>query len=184
MARQYLNLVYLTVIGAQLFGMLGELSPQPPPYAELILTMSTTALDLVAFYPKSLWEQPSSPLHFLVSLRDTYVSLSSDPFFSSPTHEPWFEAFLYIEVFAQFPLAVYLVSKLASASATSGRTELAALAFGCLTGMGSVTCCFHLVHVGEDVVSAEKKAMLLYGEYLPFAVIRKSRPSRKCNSSC
>lgn len=42
--------------------------------------------------------------------------------------------------------------------------------------MGSVVCCFHLVQLGEDVVSVEKKAMLLYGEYLPFAIIRKSEP--------
>lgn len=123
-------------------------------------------------YPKFLWEQPSAPLHFLVSLRELYVSLSSDPFFASSTHEPWFEGFLYIEALAQFPLAVYLVSKLASSTASSGRTELAALAFGCLTGMGSVVCCFHLVQLGEGVVPAEKKAMLLFGEYLPFAVIR------------
>jgi hypothetical protein len=147
-------------------------APQPLISASHILT-TFLALDLVALYPKFLWEQPSAPLHFLVSLRNLYVSLSSDPFFASSTHEPWFEAFLYIEALAQFPLAVFLVSRLASSStASSGRTELAALAFGCLTGMGSVVCCFHLVQLGEDVVPAEKKAMLLFGEYLPFAVIR------------
>lgn len=154
---------------------------QPLISASHILTSS--ALDLVALYPKFLWEQPSSPLHFLVSLRELYVSLSSDPFFASSTHEPWFEAFLYIEALAQFPLAVYLVSRLASSStASSGRTELAALAFGCLTGMGSVVCCFHLVQLGEDVVPAEKKAMLLFGEYLPFAVIRKYSLSITCDT--
>lgn len=42
--------------------------------------------------------------------------------------------------------------------------------------MGSVTCCYHLVQLGPEVVSAEKKALLLYGEYLPFAVIRESSP--------
>lgn len=81
---------------------------------------------------------------------------------------------MYIEALAQFPLAVYLVSQLASsAGRTTGRTELAGLVFACLTAMGSVTCCYHLVQLGPEVVSEEKKTMLLYGEYLPFAIIRK-----------
>jgi hypothetical protein len=140
-----------------------------------ILTKSSTVLDLVPFYPKFLYASPSAPLHFLLSLRATYVSLTTDPFFAHDSHDPWFEAFLYIEALAQFPLAVYLVTKLAAAGkGTSGRTELAGLVFACLTAMGSVVCCYHLVQLGPEVVSVEKKAMLLYGEYLPFAVIRKS----------
>lgn len=73
----------------------------------------------------------------------------------------------------QLPLALYLVYKLASQKVTSGETESAGLAFGCVTGMGSVTCCFHLWQLGEGVVSTEKKAMLFWGTYLPFAVVRK-----------
>ena len=128
------------------------------------------ALDLVPFYPKALYEAPSAPLHFLISLRKLYVSFSEDPLFVHPSHEPWFQAFLYIEGLVQFPLAVYLVSTLASPSV---RTELAALVFGSVTGMTSVTCLHYLWTLGEEVVSAEKKAMLIYGEYLPFAIIRR-----------
>jgi hypothetical protein len=193
MVRRYLDTAYLAIVGTQLFGMLGQ---SPPSQSQLshyhgihrnkerktLLTKSSTVLDLVPFYPKFLYASPSAPLHFLLSLRATYVSLTTDPFFAHDNHDPWFEAFLYIEALAQFPLAVYLVTKLAAAAAaagkrkgtTSGRTELAALVFACLTAMGSVVCCYHLVQLGPEVVSEEKKAMLLYGEYLPFAVIRKS----------
>lgn len=73
----------------------------------------------------------------------------------------------------QLPLAAYLVSQLASKRATSGPAELAGLAFGSVTFMGAAACCFELLHMGDDMVSQDKKASLLYGTYLPFAVIRK-----------
>ncbi|KAM0462043.1 hypothetical protein ACHAO4_001235 [Trichoderma viride] len=143
--------LYLFIIGTQLFGML--------------------ALDLVAFYPKSLYQPPSAPLHFLLSLRKFYVSSTGDPFFAHDSHQPWFQIFLYIEGLVQLPLAAYLVSQLASKRGTSGPAELAGLAFGSVTFMGAAACCFELLHMGADMVSEEKKASLLYGTYLPFAVI-------------
>lgn len=134
------------------------------------------ALDLVSFYPKALYAHPSSPLHFLLTLRNFYVSSTGDPFFAQDSpHQPWFDIFLCIEALVQLPLAAYLVSQLASSSnkPTSGPAELAGLAFGCVTFMGAAACCAELWHMGEDVVSADKKGPLLYGTYLPFAVIRK-----------
>ncbi|KAL5095092.1 hypothetical protein Trisim1_003698 [Trichoderma cf. simile WF8] len=145
--------LYLFIIGTQLFGML--------------------ALDLVAFYPKALYQPLSSPLHFLLSLRAWYVASTGDPFFAQQSHQPWFEVFLYIEGLVQLPLAAYLVYQLASSKPTSGHAELAGLAFGSVTFMGAAACCFELLHMGEDVVSEDKKGSLLYGTYLPFAVIRK-----------
>ncbi|KAH8687018.1 transmembrane protein 6/97 [Ilyonectria robusta] len=143
--------VYLAIVSTQLFGML--------------------ALDFVAFYPKSLYASPSAPLHFLVSLRKTYVATSGDPFFGDAGHVPWFQGFLYVEALAQFPLAVYLVSQLSSKKASSGSSELAGLAFGCLTAMGSVACCFELWEMGPELVKDEHKAKLFYGTYMPFVVI-------------
>lgn len=182
LSQQCRDWAYLLIVGTQLFGMLGESSivgssPIGSPFSlpqcfSRVQLLTQPVLDLVAFYPKSLWQAPSAPLHFLVSLRETYVSLSGDPFFAHPHHEPWFEAFLYVEAAAQLPLAAYLVYRLATARATAGATELAGLAFGCLTGMGSVVVCYHLWQLGEDVVGAQQKMMLFYGEYLPFAVIR------------
>ncbi|KAL6414571.1 hypothetical protein AUP68_01102 [Ilyonectria robusta] len=136
-------------------------------------TNNPPALDFVAFYPKSLYASPSAPLHFLVSLRKTYVATSGDPFFGDAGHVPWFQGFLYVEALAQFPLAVYLVSQLSSKKASSGSAELAGLAFGCLTAMGSVACCFELWEMGPELVKDEHKAKLFYGTYMPFVVIRK-----------
>jgi hypothetical protein len=113
-------------------------------------------------------------LHFLLSLRAFYVSSTGDPFFAHASHQPWFEIFLYIEGLVQLPLAAYLVSQLASKRATSGPAELAGLAFGSVTFMGAAACCFELWHMGNDMVSEEKKGALLFGTYMPFAVIRES----------
>ncbi|KEY66310.1 hypothetical protein S7711_02772 [Stachybotrys chartarum IBT 7711] len=143
--------LYLFIISTQLFGMV--------------------ALDLVAFYPKSLWEAPSAPLHFLVALRQTYVASSGDPFFAQESHDPWFQIFLYIEGLVQFPLAAYLVYQLASTKPTAGPTELAGLAFGCVTAMGAAACCTEVWHMGPDVLSEKHKPSLLYGTYLPFSIV-------------
>ncbi|KFA61999.1 hypothetical protein S40285_07906 [Stachybotrys chlorohalonatus IBT 40285] len=143
--------LYLFIISTQLFGMI--------------------ALDLVAFYPKSLWEAPSAPLHFLVALRQTYVASSGDPFFAQESHDPWFQIFLYIEGLVQFPLAAYLVYQLASTKPTAGPTELAGLAFGCVTAMGAAACCAEVWHMGPDVLSEKHKPSLLYGTYLPFSIV-------------
>lgn len=128
-------------------------------------------MDLVPFYPSALYTSPSSPFHFLITLRTTYISYTHDPFFVESTHEAWFQAFMYIEALVQFPLAVYLVYVLFRQSKGPGM-ELAGLAFGCVTGMGSVTCCYVLAVTGEEVLSEGERAMLFWGEYLPFAVIR------------
>ncbi|KAL9468504.1 hypothetical protein ACSS6W_010198 [Trichoderma asperelloides] len=166
MARQKAlrDWLYLFIIGTQLFGMLAQFGSQSPP-------------QLRSSRPRRLLPQiplptPSAPLHFLLSLRNFYVSSTGDPFFAhSSPHQPWFEIFLYIEGLVQLPLAAYLVSQLASRRATTGPAELAGLAFGSVTFMGAAACCFELFHMGDDMVSGEKKASLLYGTYLPFAVI-------------
>ncbi|KAK5991333.1 hypothetical protein PT974_09614 [Cladobotryum mycophilum] len=158
--------VYLWIIGTQLFGMLGKPSnaqstpypyhhPRPRP-----------------LLPKIPLANPQLPLHFLISLRKAYVSFSGDPFFAHDnTHAPFLQIFLYIEGLVQLPLAAYLVYQLASRKPTTGPTELAGLAFGCVTGMGSAACFYELLHMGPELVSEDKKASLVYGTYLPFLVI-------------
>ncbi|OAA38846.1 hypothetical protein NOR_06499 [Metarhizium rileyi] len=143
--------LYLPIVGAQLLGML--------------------LVDLVPFYPNSLWQPPSSPLHSLVAFREWWTVQSGDPYFASYTHEPWFDAFLYVELLVQLPLTVYLACKLGSLKPTSGATELAALVYACVTSMGASTCCYDIWHMGVDKVSAENKSQLFWGTYLPFAAI-------------
>lgn len=131
-------------------------------------------MDLVPFYPESLWLPPSAPLHPLVSLRALYLSHSGDPYIGAPldAHEPWFRFFIYVEGLVQLPLAAYLVYQLASLRRTRGPAELAALAFGCITAMNASVCCFDLWHMGPARLSPRHKATLFYGTYLPFAVVR------------
>ncbi|CAH0025893.1 unnamed protein product [Clonostachys rhizophaga] len=148
---RYLDKVYLFIVGTQLFGML--------------------ALDLVQFYPKALWESPSSPLHFLVSLKAAYTSYSGDPFFAEPAHEPWFQACILIEALVQLPLCAYLAYKLASLTTTDPRTELAGIAFGCTTGFGAAVSCYHIAQLGAEALDPAKKASLLWGTYFPFTLI-------------
>ncbi|OAA58346.1 hypothetical protein ISF_06885 [Cordyceps fumosorosea ARSEF 2679] len=145
--------LYLVIIALQLIGMI--------------------AMDLVEFYPRPLWEPAGSPLHFLVGLRRRYVAASGDPFVASAHPPPWFVAFLYIEGLAQCPLAAYLVSQLSASrrKCMGGPGEVAGLAFGCLTFMGSATCCYELLHMGPAVLAADKKTRLLYGTYLPYVII-------------
>ncbi|KAF4123046.1 Protein of unknown function (DUF2781) [Geosmithia morbida] len=150
LSRGTRDTVYLAIVGTQLFGML--------------------VLDLVSLYPKSLWESPSAPLHFLTSLREAYVSMTGDPFFAASTHEPWFEAFLYLEAAVQLPLTAYLARSL-SAARNAATTELSGLVYGTMTATTSAATCYHLWQLGEDVVSRQDKALILYGEYVPFVII-------------
>ncbi|CAM1503116.1 Fc.00g078920.m01.CDS01 [Cosmosporella sp. VM-42] len=149
--KHWRDWIYLGIISIQLFGML--------------------VLDLVTFYPKALYATPSAPLNILTTLRKTYVATSGDPFFAHDVHSPWFHAFLLVEGLVQLPLTAYLVSQLASKKGSSGPAELAGLAYGCVTFMGSVACCAELWAMGPDLVKEEHKAKLLYGTYLPFVVI-------------
>ena len=87
----------------------------------------------------------------------------------------------YIELLVQFPLAAYIVWNMASKKPTTGPTELAGLAFGCLTAMGSVACVAELLSMGGDMVSESQKMSLAWGTYAPYAVLREfCSPSVRC----
>ncbi|KAF5020373.1 hypothetical protein F66182_7601 [Fusarium sp. NRRL 66182] len=128
-------------------------------------------MDFTEFYPDSLYLSPAAPLYFLTLIRKAYLASSGDPFFGDKFTGAWFHGFLYIELFFQFPLAAYLVWTLSSKTPSSGPTELAGLAFGCLTGMGSVACLFELLSMGPELVADEHKNSLFWGTYFPFAII-------------
>lgn len=131
-------------------------------------------LDLVPFYPTVLQRR-------LVGVRSWWSASSGDPYYGSVPHEPWLASFMYIEVLAQLPLTLYLVYRLSRLRLnTTGPTELAAVAYGCLTCMGSLACCFDIWHMGPDRVSDKQKWQLLWGTYLPFVVIRMSALSLPC----
>lgn len=82
----------------------------------------------------------------------------------------------FIEIFVQFPLAIYIVRNLAAKKPSSGPVELAGLAYGCLTAMSSVACVAELLEMGPELVSEDHKRNLVWGTYFPYALIRKFPP--------
>ncbi|CEJ89990.1 hypothetical protein VHEMI05803 [[Torrubiella] hemipterigena] len=136
----------------------------------LTMTLGMLVLDLRYFYPESLWKAPTAPLHFLVTIRNKYVATTGDPLFALG-HEPWFESFIWIEGLVQLPMGVYIVYSLMSGKPTTPAVELIFLIFGSITCMGSVACCAHIAQTPASILDASKKASLVYGTYLPFALI-------------
>lgn len=145
------------------------------PSSPFIPTNSLTypVLDFTEFYPTSLYASPKAPLHFLTIIRNTYLSLSGDPFYGEKFHGEWLHSLYYVELFVQFPFGAYVAWKLASKKPSSGATELAGLVFACLTAMGSVACVAELQSMGPELVSVEQKRNLAWGTYFPYALIRK-----------
>ncbi|KAF5668158.1 hypothetical protein FHETE_5424 [Fusarium heterosporum] len=143
--------VYLAIIVPQIIGML--------------------VLDFTEFYPTFLYGSPKAPLHFLTIIRNTYLSLSGDPFYGETFHGAWLHSMYYVELLVQFPLAVYVAWKLASKKSSDGATELAGLVFACLTAFGSVACVAELQSMGPELVSVEQKTNLVWGTYFPYALI-------------
>ncbi|KAI6767388.1 hypothetical protein HG530_005397 [Fusarium avenaceum] len=148
--------VYLAIIIPQILGMI--------------------VLDFTEFYPTSLYASPKAPLHFLTIIRNTYLSLSGDPFYGEKFHGEWLHSLYYVELFVQFPFGAYVAWKLASKKPSSGATELAGLVFACLTAMGSVACVAELQSMGPELVSVEQKRNLAWGTYFPYALIRVAPP--------
>ncbi|KAL4724687.1 hypothetical protein ACLX1H_008129 [Fusarium chlamydosporum] len=128
-------------------------------------------LDFTEFYPESLYASPKAPLHFLTTIRNTYLSLSGDPFYGPNFTGEWLHSMYYIELLVQFPTAAYVVWNMASKKPTSGPTELAGLVFGCLTAMGSIASVAELLAMGPELVSEQQKPMLVWGTYFPYALI-------------
>ncbi|KAF9784140.1 hypothetical protein IL306_008342 [Fusarium sp. DS 682] len=143
--------IYLIIISFQLFGMI--------------------CLEFTEFYPDSIYSAPNAPLRFLVSIKETFLSFSGDPFFGDKFYAAWFRSFFYIEIFVQFPLAVYIARNLATKKPSSGPVELAGLVYGCLASMSSIACVAELLEMGPELVSEDKKPNLIWGTYFPYALI-------------
>ncbi|KAF4423678.1 hypothetical protein F53441_14266 [Fusarium austroafricanum] len=143
--------IYLIIISLQLVGMI--------------------FLEFTEFYPHSIYASPDAPLRFLANVKDTYLSFSGDPFFGDKFNGAWFRSMFLIEIFVQFPLAIYIVRNLAAKKPTSGPAEIAGLVYGCLTAMSSIACVAELLDMGPELVSEENKTNLVWGTYFPYALI-------------
>ncbi|PHH73022.1 hypothetical protein CDD83_4826 [Cordyceps sp. RAO-2017] len=103
-------------------------------------------------------------------MRRRYAALTGDPYFAAGGGaEPWFRFLLGLELVVQLPLAVSLARRLRRPA--SGSTELAGLAFGCVTAVAASACCYDLWCMPPARLSPARKPFLLGAVYLPFALV-------------
>lgn len=142
-------------------------------------------VDLVPFYPSSLYADPSAPLHFLQVIRDFYISTYNDPYFVTP-HDglpSWFKLFTYIEIVYQLPMAVWMVYRFSGRTGTTPGFELAVLVFAVECALTTLTCIYDTLHWDPAVYSQAQKNVFIFNLYGPWVVMRKSAfPDRKLRS--
>ncbi|KAM0563075.1 hypothetical protein ACHAPJ_001921 [Fusarium lateritium] len=95
----------------------------------------------------------------------------SDPYYNLDTPGHFFEFLVYVELIVQFPLALYLTRALLSSQRLSGAGELGTVVYGTVTGLCTAIVCNDMWHLGPEVITHEAKQTLLFGAYLPYAVI-------------
>ncbi|ORY58193.1 transmembrane protein 6/97 [Pseudomassariella vexata] len=139
-------------------------------------------VDLVPFYPPSLWSTPTSPLSFLGDLRSYYLSTYKDQFFAPPPAPipSFFPLFAFWELVFHLPVAVWAVGALwgnkegRGQGGLKGKDELLLLVYGVETALTTATCMWEAWLWDETLIGLGEKAVLLgglYGGYLAVAVL-------------
>ncbi|OLN97417.1 putative membrane protein SPAC56F8.07 [Colletotrichum chlorophyti] len=130
-------------------------------------------VDLVPFYPLSLYATSGSPLYFLQLLRDFYIKTYNDPYFTTP-HDAlpsWFKLFTYLEIVYQLPMAVWMVYRFSRRSGTTPGFELAVLVFTVECALTTLTCIYDVLHWDPAVYSLAQKNVFIFNLYGPWVVI-------------
>ncbi|PMD13757.1 hypothetical protein NA56DRAFT_415282 [Hyaloscypha hepaticicola] len=111
-------------------------------------------VDLQPLYPHSMipaWMQ---------SITDYYIDTYNDLFFIG-TPPPFFEFFMYTEMFVQVPVMIWGISALLR---DSKMVPLVLLPFACLVFISTATCMYEMVH--WDVPLKQRLTLImLYGPY-------------------
>lgn len=133
-------------------------------------------VDLVSFYPTSLWATPNSPLSFLGDLRSFYLETYKDQFFLPPPAPvpSFFKLFGVLELVLHLPVSVWAVGALWKKGGLGGKGELLLLVYGLETALTTATCIYEGFLWDVELVSASEKMVLLggmYGGYLAIAVL-------------
>lgn len=110
-----------------------------------------------------------SPLRILLAYRNWYISTMSDPYYNMDIPGHFFDFLVYIELFIQFPLAVYILPRLFDTN-LSGTVELAAGLYGVVTALCTALVCNDMLYLGPDIIDHASKQTLLFSAYLPFAI--------------
>ncbi|KAM5367875.1 hypothetical protein ACJZ2D_009786 [Fusarium nematophilum] len=95
----------------------------------------------------------------------------ADPYYHDLAPGHFFEFLVWVELLVQFPLALYLTRALFTGKSLSGAGELAGNVYGLVTGLCTALVCHDMWHLGVEVISPQAKQSLLFGAYLPYAVI-------------
>ncbi|KAI1817439.1 transmembrane protein 6/97 [Poronia punctata] len=135
-------------------------------------------VDLVPFYPRTLWEPPNSPLHILGQLRTYYLTTYNDQFFLPPPAEipSFFPLYAVLELLFHLPVSIWAVRVFLNRGGKGipGSAELLLLVYGVETALTTLTCMYEAALWDGDVVSFEQKVVLiggLYGGYFALAVV-------------
>ncbi|KAH8665466.1 transmembrane protein 6/97 [Ilyonectria robusta] len=139
-----------------------------------VVVLHLTAMlgvDFVPFYPQSLCQPAGSPLHFLVAYRNWYITTMADPYYHHNTPGHFFDFLVWVELLVQFPLALSLTRALVAKGPLNGADELMANVYGLVTGLCTAVVCHDMWYLGPEIISAQAKQTLLFGAYLPYAVL-------------
>ncbi|KAK9422504.1 putative Transmembrane protein 6/97 [Seiridium unicorne] len=133
-------------------------------------------VDLVPFYPRSLWSTADSPLSFLGDLRVYYLETYKDQFFAPPPAPipSFFPLFAFLELVFHLPVSVWAVRKLWSGPGLNGQAELLLLVYGVETVLTTATCMWEAWLWDEKLVNLNEKVVLLgglYGAYFALAAV-------------
>lgn len=101
----------------------------------------------------------------------------ADPYYHHKTPGHFFDFLVWVELFVQFPLALNLTRALVAKEPLTGADELIANAYGLVTGLCTAVVCHDMWYLGPEIISAQAKRTLLFGAYLPYAVLRKCCPA-------
>ncbi|KAI4602456.1 hypothetical protein KJ359_009700 [Pestalotiopsis sp. 9143b] len=135
-------------------------------------------VDLVPFYPRSLWAATDAPLSFLGDLRVYYLETYKDQFFAPPPAPipSFFPLFAVLELVFHLPVSAWAVRRLwpSGAAGLDGRAELLLLVYGVETVLTTATCMWEAWLWDEKLISLGEKAVLLgglYGSYFALAAV-------------
>ncbi|KAL0933431.1 uncharacterized protein CTRU02_212394 [Colletotrichum truncatum] len=130
-------------------------------------------MDLVPFYPPSLYTTPASPLHFLQLLRDFYISTYNDPFFVAPHAglPSWYKLFTYLETFYQLPMTIWMIHRFSRRTGSTPGFELAVLVFSVECVLTTLTCIYDVFHWDPSVYSDAQKNVFIFNLYGPWVII-------------
>ncbi|KAK4445475.1 hypothetical protein QBC34DRAFT_333135 [Podospora aff. communis PSN243] len=134
-------------------------------------------IDLLDFYPPSLYLPPSSPLHIFHAVKQAYIAELNDPIVqwtpeTASGHDSWMGLFVYFEMALALPVMLFTVYRLGvQRKGTSGAHELALLVYGFEAAFTTGVSMHDVGYWDGGVYTEEMKRKLLWQVYAPWVVM-------------